>query len=78
MQGKQPDIPYTLDDMADDAVGVLDHLGIKRAHIAGASMGGMIAQVVAADYPDRALSLTAIFTSTGNPSLPPAKPEAWP
>jgi pimeloyl-ACP methyl ester carboxylesterase len=76
MQGQKPDIPYTLDDMAADAVGVLDHFGIARAHIAGASMGGMIGQLVAADYPDRVLSFTAVFTSTGNPSLPPAKPEA--
>ncbi len=76
MQGQKPDIPYTLDDMAADAVGVLDYLGIKRAHIAGASMGGMIGQLVAADYPGRVLSFTAIFTTTGNPSLPPSKPEA--
>lgn len=75
--GNKPDIPYTLDDMAQDAVGVLDHLGIKKAHIVGASMGGMIAQVVVANHPDRALSLTAIFTSTGNPSLPRATPEAF-
>jgi pimeloyl-ACP methyl ester carboxylesterase len=77
MAGKQPEIPYTLDDMADDAAGVLDHLGIKRAHIVGASMGGMIAQMLVANHSDRALSLTAIFTSTGNPSLPRATPEAW-
>ncbi|MBL8548015.1 MAG: alpha/beta fold hydrolase [Hyphomonadaceae bacterium] len=76
MQGKRPDIPYTLDDMAADAVGLLDHLGIQRAHVAGASMGGMIGQLVAADYPERVLSFTAIFTSTGNPAVPPAKPEA--
>ena len=75
--GKQPDIPYTLDDMASDAVGVLDRLGVKRAHIVGASMGGMIAQVLAAAHPQRTLSLTAIFTSTGNPSLPRATPQAW-
>lgn len=76
MQGKKPDIPYTLDDMAADAIGVLDQLGVKRAHVAGASMGGMIGQLVAANYTDRVLSFTAIFTTTGNPSLPPAKPEA--
>lgn len=76
MQGKKPDIPYTMDDMAADAIGVLDHLGVKRAHVAGASMGGMIGQLVAANYPERVLSFTAIFTTTGNPSLPPAKPEA--
>ena len=59
MSGAKPDIPYTLDDMAEDAAGVLDHLGVKRAHIVGASMGGMIAQVLVANHPDRALSLTA-------------------
>lgn len=76
MRGEKPDIPYTLDDMAADAVGVLDHLGVERAHVVGASMGGMIGQLVAASYPERVRSFTAIFTSTGNPSLPPAKPEA--
>lgn len=62
--------------MAADAVSVLDHLGIQRAHVVGASMGGMIGQLVAADYPERVLSFTAIFTSTGNPAVPPSKPEA--
>lgn len=76
IQGQKPDIPYTLDDMAADAVGVLDHLGIKRAHVCGASMGGMIGQLVAADYPERVLSFTAVFTTTGNPALPPSTPEA--
>ncbi|HVK82047.1 MAG TPA: alpha/beta hydrolase [Verrucomicrobiae bacterium] len=76
MKGETPDIPYTLDDMAADSVGLLDYLGIQRAHIAGASMGGMIGQLVAADYPERVLSFTAIFTTTGNPALPPSKPEA--
>lgn len=76
MQGQKPDIPYLLDDMAADAVGVLDHLGVQRAHIVGASMGGMIGQLVAADYPDRVLSYTAVFTTTGNPALPPSTPDA--
>lgn len=67
---------YLLSDMAADAVGLLDHLGIARAHVVGASMGGMIAQLVAADYPDRVLSLTSIMSSTGNPALPRAAPEA--
>lgn len=74
--GKDPGIPYRLDDMAADAVGVLDHLGIARAHVAGVSMGGMIGQLVAADYPDRVLSFTSIMSTTGNPELPPATPEA--
>jgi pimeloyl-ACP methyl ester carboxylesterase len=61
--------PYTLDDMAADAVGLLDALGIERAHIVGASMGGMIAQAVAANHPDRVLSLTSIMSTTGNPDV---------
>jgi pimeloyl-ACP methyl ester carboxylesterase len=56
---------YTLADMADDAVGLLDHLGIERAHVTGASMGGMIAQTIAIRHPDRVLSLASIMSSTG-------------
>jgi pimeloyl-ACP methyl ester carboxylesterase len=56
---------YTLGEMADDAVGLLDHLGIERAHIVGASMGGMIAQHIAMRYPARVLSLTSIMSTTG-------------
>ena len=74
--GMTPSVPYTLADMADDGIGLLTALGIERAHIVGASMGGMIAQHVAARHADRALSLTSIFSTTGNPKLPPAKPEA--
>src|SRR3954467_8036974 len=58
--------PYTLADMASDSVGVLDHLGIERAHIVGASMGGMIAQTVAIKYPERTLSLVSIMSNTGS------------
>ena len=61
--------PYTLDDMAADTVGLLDALGIERAHLIGASMGGMIAQNAAALFPQRVASLTSIMASTGNPSL---------
>jgi pimeloyl-ACP methyl ester carboxylesterase len=57
--------PYTLGEMADDAAGLLDHLGIDKAHVVGASMGGMIAQHVAMRYPRRVLSLTSIMASTG-------------
>jgi pimeloyl-ACP methyl ester carboxylesterase len=56
---------YTLDDMAADGIGLLDHLGIDRAHVAGASMGGMIAQTMAARYPERVLSLASIMSNTG-------------
>ena len=56
---------YTLDDMADDAFGLLDHLGIERAHIVGVSMGGMIAQTMAARHPERVLSLASMLSNTG-------------
>ena len=69
-------VPYTLADMADDGVGLLAALGIEKAHIVGASMGGMIAQHVAATHSDKALSLTSIFSTTGNAKLPAAKKEA--
>jgi proline iminopeptidase len=61
--------PYTLDDMAADTIGLQDALGIDRAHLVGASMGGMIAQNAAALYPQRVASLVSIMSSTGNPSL---------
>lgn len=67
--------PYRLTDMAKDTVGVLDALGIDRAHVVGLSMGGMIGQIVAADYPSQVRSFTAIMTSTNNPRLPMARKE---
>jgi len=76
VSGEIPDVPYTLTDMAADAVGVLDAMGIDKAHIAGGSMGGMIVQVAAAGWPDRFHSMTSIFSSTGNPELPQATDEA--
>jgi pimeloyl-ACP methyl ester carboxylesterase len=66
--------PYTLHDMAADALGVLDALNIPRAHIVGASMGGMIAQRVALAAPQRTLSLTSIMSTSGAPGLPQAQP----
>jgi pimeloyl-ACP methyl ester carboxylesterase len=72
MSGQQPDIPYTLDDMAKDCISLLDALSIGQAHIVGRSMGGMIAQIVATQYPNRVLSLTSIMSSSGNPNLPQA------
>jgi pimeloyl-ACP methyl ester carboxylesterase len=68
--------PYTLEDMADDALGLLDALNIDKAHICGASMGGSIVQEMAIKYPARILSLTSIMSTTGRADLPPAKPEA--
>jgi pimeloyl-ACP methyl ester carboxylesterase len=77
MAGKPSPLPYTLDDMAKDAVGLLDALGIKKAHVAGVSMGGMIAQLVAADHPEHVLSLTSIMSTSGNSAVPfPADPGA--
>ena len=74
--GFNPPVPYTLADMAADAVGLLDSLGIARAHVVGASMGGMIAQHAAFSHPDRVLSLTSIMSTTGHPGLPPAQKQA--
>jgi pimeloyl-ACP methyl ester carboxylesterase len=68
--------PYSLEDMADDAAAVLDHLGIDRAHVVGASMGGMIAQVFAARFRERTRSLGVIFSSNNQPFLPPPAPQA--
>lgn len=76
MAGLPLNVPYTLHDMAADTIGLLDALHIPQAHIVGASMGGMIAQLVAADYPQRTLSLTSIMSTTGNPALPPPTPAA--
>ena len=73
--GFPPKTPYSLSDMAADAVGLLDALGIGKAHIVGASMGGMIAQLVAAEHPDHVLSLTSIMSTTGSSKIPAAKKE---
>lgn len=74
--GTKPDLPYTLDDMADDAVGLLDALGIARAHLVGLSLGSWTAQMVAAAHPERVLSVTLIATNSGNPDLPRPDAEA--
>ena len=68
--GLRVNSPYTLADMAADSVAVLDVLGIDKAHVCGASMGGMIAQRVAARYPERVRSLTLMMTSSGARRLP--------
>jgi pimeloyl-ACP methyl ester carboxylesterase len=68
--------PYTLHDMAEDTIGLMDVLGIKAAHLVGASMGGMIAQEIAISFPARMRSLTSIMSTTGNPKVPPPTREA--
>jgi pimeloyl-ACP methyl ester carboxylesterase len=69
-------LAYSLDDMAKDVTGLMDALGISAAHIFGISMGGMIAQRLAAWRGDRVLSMTSVMSSTGNPDLPPPTPAA--
>ncbi|HEV7410030.1 MAG TPA: alpha/beta hydrolase [Bradyrhizobium sp.] len=68
--------PYRLRDMAEDTIGLMDVLGIKSAHLVGASMGGMIAQEIAISFPQRVRSLTSIMSTTGNPKVPPPTREA--
>ena len=65
----EADPPYRLEDMANDVVGLLDHLDIEQAHIFGISMGGMIAQHVAIGHAPRVRSLISVMSSTGNPEL---------
>ncbi len=69
-------VPYTLYDLADDAVGLLDALGIEAAHVVGASMGGMVAQAIAIRHPARVRSLCSIMSTTGDPTLPGPTAEA--
>jgi pimeloyl-ACP methyl ester carboxylesterase len=76
LQGRSIRAPYTLDDMADDAAKLLEALDIKKAHICGSSMGGMIAQTLALRHPQRLLTLTSIYSTTGSPDLPQPQPAA--
>ena len=69
MLGLRVDAPYLLRDMAEDAAGLLDHLGLPAAHVVGASMGGMIGQTLAIEHPERVLSLTSIMSTTGERSV---------
>lgn len=71
-----PAVPYTLSDMAADGIGLLDHLGIDRAHIVGNSMGGMIVQKMAIEHPDRIASVTSIMSTTGDPRVGASTAEA--
>ena len=74
MQGQSIETPYSLNDMADDAAGLLEALNIAKAHICGCSMGGMIAQSLAIRHPQLISSLISIYSTTGNPDLPPPQP----
>jgi pimeloyl-ACP methyl ester carboxylesterase len=76
MLGLKVQGPYTLDEMAADGLGLMDKLGLGTAHVVGASMGGMIAQLIAANYPDRTRSLVSIMSSSGDRRLPQSSPEA--
>lgn len=74
--GREPDLPYTLADLADDAAGLLDALGIAAAHVVGVSLGGMVAQQLAIAHAARVLSMTSIMSQSGNPALPGSDPKA--
>jgi pimeloyl-ACP methyl ester carboxylesterase len=74
--GQAPEVPYLLSDMAADAIGLLDHLGVDRAHIVGASMGGMIVQTMAIEHPDRVASMVSVMSTPGDRSVGQPAPEA--
>ncbi len=74
--GEAPTPPYSLSDMAADGIGLLDHLGIERAHVVGASMGGMIVQTMAIEHPDRLASMTSIMSTIGDLEYGQPSPEA--
>ncbi len=76
MEEPMPPVPYTLSDMASDAVGLLDYLKIERAHVLGASMGGMIAQVMTIEHPTRVRTLTSVMSMSGEPEYGQSAPEA--
>jgi pimeloyl-ACP methyl ester carboxylesterase len=76
MTGNTESATYRIDDMADDAAGLLDALGIDKAHIVGASMGGMIAQAIAIRHPEKTASLCSIMSTTGDRSVGQPQPEA--
>jgi pimeloyl-ACP methyl ester carboxylesterase len=75
-RGEDPGLPYTVADLARDAAGLLDRLGIERADVLGVSLGGQVAQTLAAAQPERLLSLNVFMSHSGAPELPPAQPQA--
>lgn len=75
MAGQPIDAPYTLNDLAADAIGLLDALGIQRAHMVGMSMGGMIVQILAAKYEQRCRSMVSIMSTSGRRGLPTGNPQ---
>ena len=77
MAGLPTKVPYLLDDMAADTFGLLDHLGIERAHVVGTSMGGMIAQQMAIEQPERVLSLASMMSTTGDRVVGTPKLRVW-
>jgi pimeloyl-ACP methyl ester carboxylesterase len=76
MDGGSIEAPYTLSDMASDATGLMDALGLEKSHVCGLSMGGMIAQTLAIEHPGRVLSLISMESSTGELGLPEPSPES--
>jgi pimeloyl-ACP methyl ester carboxylesterase len=77
MAGLPARVPYLLGDMASDTFGLLDHLGIERAHVVGTSMGGMIAQTMAIERPERVLSLASMLSTTGDRRVGTPKLRVW-
>ncbi|MGI9591899.1 MAG: alpha/beta fold hydrolase [Myxococcota bacterium] len=75
-RGEEPAVPYTLADMAADAVAVLDHFGVERAHAVGISLGGMVVQHLAARHPQRVASAISVMSTSGAPGLPPPSERA--
>jgi pimeloyl-ACP methyl ester carboxylesterase len=74
--GETLNVPHHLEDMAADVIGLMDGLGIEKAHVAGISLGGMVAQVLAAKHGGRLLSMNSIMSHSGNPDLPAGDPSA--
>jgi pimeloyl-ACP methyl ester carboxylesterase len=75
-QGREPELPYTVADLADDAAGLLAALNIAAAHVVGVSLGGMVAQQMAIAHPEQVLSMVSIMSQSGNPELPGSNPAA--